>query len=97
MTTRAFSMAKWILATALTLLLQEVVAQSELVAAPRAAKPLTIATPTFPPSSSAPASGIRVDTAGTVLANGEFKPTSIASDGAEHKFVEAVANVVRGL
>jgi hypothetical protein len=93
--TGAFPMPKWIFAAAAALMLQEAVAHSDLVVAPLAAKPLTIATPIFPGGISAPAPAVRVDVAGAVLVNGEYKPTSVTSDGGERQFVEPVSDALR--
>ncbi len=70
-------------------------AQSPLVSPAEIATPLTIVAPEFPANSSAKPAGTRVEVVGTVIANGEFEPTSILADAGEEQFAEAVRNVLR--
>src|SRR5882672_7043392 len=87
--------ASLLLVAPVSLLPLAAVAQSALVEAQPLATPLTVVAPAFPPNMSAPASGVRVDVVGTVLANGEIKPTSITADNEQRPFVDAVIDVLR--
>jgi len=66
-----------------------------LIDAPRAATPVTIATPTFPENAVAPSDGVKIQVIGTVLVDGTFRPQAVSAPEGLQPFSDAVSDALK--